>query len=108
MALGTREFEARLRIRPLILVGAGLLLAAATGIGAIVFGYPFLTTWFRYASLPVVGEVPLASALVFDAGIFVLVVGTTALILIAIAHQSIRTTIRSKESTAAELEAERA
>ena len=108
MALGTREFEARLRIRPLILVGAGLLLAAATGVGAIVFGHPFLTTWFRYASLPIVGEVPLASALVFDAGIFVLVVGTTALILIAIAHQSIRTTIRSKESTAAELEAERA
>ena len=105
MALGTRELEARLRIRPLIWIGAGLLLAAAIGIGAMAFGHPFLNTWFRYASLPIIGEVPLASALVFDAGIFVLVVGTTALILIAIAHQTVRTTIRSREPTIDKLEA---
>src|SRR5690606_16302545 len=105
MALGTRQFEDRLRIRPLIWMGVGLLLAAATGMGAIAFGYPFLTTWFQYISLPIIGELPLASALLFDAGIFVLVVGTTALILIAIAHQSVRTTIRSRAPNKAELEA---
>jgi multicomponent K+:H+ antiporter subunit A len=38
----------------------------------------------------VLGRVPLASALLFDLGVFVLVVGATVLILIAIAHQSIR------------------
>ena len=74
-------------------------------VGAIAFGYPFLTTWFQYISLPIIGELPLASALLFDAGIFVLVVGTTALILIAIAHQSVRTTIRSRAPNKAELEA---
>ena len=105
MALGTRQFEVRLRIRPLLWMGVGLLLAAATGLGAIAFGYPFLTTWFRYVSLPIIGEFPLASALLFDAGIFVLVVGTTALILIAIAHQSVRTTIQSRAPNKAELEA---
>lgn len=68
--------------------------AVATGLGALIFGYPFLTSFFRYLDVPLVGKVPVASALLFDLGVFLLVVGTTALILIAIAHQSIRTTAR--------------
>ena len=40
--------------------------------------------------IPGLGKVPLASALVFDLGIFTLVVGATVLILIALAHQSVR------------------
>ena len=38
-----------------------------------------------------IGRVPAATALLFDLGVFLLVVGATALILIALAHQSIRT-----------------
>jgi len=97
LAAGTRSVEYRLRIRPLTWMGLGLLLAVGTGVGASAFGYPFLTTWFRYAAVPVLGDVPLASALLFDLGIFVLVVGATALILIAIAHQSVRTPVRTQE-----------
>jgi multicomponent K+:H+ antiporter subunit A len=41
--------------------------------------------------LPVLGAVPIASALLFDLGVFLVVVGATALILVALAHQSIRT-----------------
>jgi multicomponent K+:H+ antiporter subunit A len=37
-----------------------------------------------------VGKVPLASAALFDLGVFGLVVGATVLMLIALAHQSIR------------------
>ncbi|NIJ16294.1 monovalent cation/H+ antiporter subunit A [Sphingobium vermicomposti] len=94
MAAGTRSIEARLRIKPLNWMGIGLLTAVATGLGALIFGYPFLTSFFRYFDVPLVGKVPVASALLFDLGVFLLVVGTTALILIAIAHQSIRTTGR--------------
>ena len=36
----------------------GLLVAAATGIGAWLFGYPFLTAHARYLDLPLIGEVP--------------------------------------------------
>src|SRR5690606_16705349 len=89
--------EERLRIRPLIWMGTGLLLAAGVGLGATVFGYPFLTTWFRYAEVPLIGSIPMASALVFDLGVFSLVVGATALILIAVAHQSVRTPIREQK-----------
>src|SRR5690606_12795598 len=90
MASGTRWVEARLRIHPVRWIGVGLLLALATGLGAWLVAHPFLTSHTRYLDLPVLGPVPLASAMFFDLGVFALVVGATALILIALAHQSIR------------------
>jgi multicomponent K+:H+ antiporter subunit A len=90
MAAGTRWLEDRLRVLPLAWIGFGLLLAVGTGMGAWLFGYPFLTSHSRYLDLPLIGKVPAASALLFDLGVFSLVVGATVLMLIAIAHQSIR------------------
>ena len=57
----------------------------------MVFGHPFLTSFFQYTEMPWIGRVPTASALLFDLGVFMLVVGSTVLMLVAIAHQSIRT-----------------
>src|SRR5690606_524721 len=87
---GTRWVEDRLRILPLRWIGFGLLCTAATGAGAWLFGYPFLTTFFQYADISHVGKMPMASALLFDFGVFSLVVGATVIVLIALAHQSIR------------------
>ncbi|MBX3582321.1 MAG: monovalent cation/H+ antiporter subunit A [Rhizobiaceae bacterium] len=94
LAGGTRWVEDRLRILPIRWIGAGLILAALTGMGSFLFGYPFLTSYFQYTELPFVGKMPTASALLFDLGVFSLVVGATVLMLIAIAHQSLR--IRSR------------
>jgi multicomponent K+:H+ antiporter subunit A len=85
MAGGTRWVEDRLRIRPMRWVGAGLLLAVLTGAGAWLFAHPFLTS-----HTPVIGGVHVPSAFAFDLGVFALVVGATGLILIALAHQSVR------------------
>ena len=90
LAGGTRWAEDRIRIQPLRLMGGGMLLAAATGAGAWAFGYPFLTSSFEYLELPLIGKIPAATALLFDLGVFLLVVGATVLILVALAHQSIR------------------
>lgn len=90
MALGTRKVEARLRVRPIRWIGIGLGIAVTVGAASLLFGYPFLTSWFRYAELGVFGKVPMATALLFDLGVFLLVVGATALILVALAHQSVR------------------
>ena len=65
----------------------GLLTAALTGVGSLLLGYPFLTTYFQYTELPFVGRMPTATALLFDFGVFSLVVGATVLMLVAIAHQ---------------------
>ena len=43
LAANVRWVEDRLRILPLRWMGLGLLTAAATGIGVVLFGYPFLT-----------------------------------------------------------------
>jgi len=90
MAGGTRWVEARLRVLPIRWIGSGLLVAVLTGMGSFLFGFPFLTSAFQYADVPLIGKVPMASALFFDLGVFMLVVGATVLILIALAHQSIR------------------
>jgi multicomponent K+:H+ antiporter subunit A len=90
MLMGTEWVEARLRVLPLRWMAGGLLAAAGTGMGAWFFGYPFLTSYFGYVQLPVIGEVPTASALLFDLGVFALVFGATVLMLIALAHQSVR------------------
>ncbi|HMP45132.1 MAG TPA: monovalent cation/H+ antiporter subunit A [Sphingopyxis sp.] len=90
MVLGTRAVEAVLDVQPVRWISLGLLCAAGTGLAAWAFGYPFLTSYSRYVDVPLIGAVPIASALLFDIGVFAVVVGTTVLILIAIGHQSIR------------------
>ncbi|MCU0816519.1 MAG: monovalent cation/H+ antiporter subunit A [Cypionkella sp.] len=99
LAHDVRWVEARLTVLPIRWMGIGLLIAGATGVGAFLFGYPFLTMHARYVDIPLIGEVPAATALIFDAGVFSLVVGATVLMLIAIAHQSLRTTrMRERDS----------
>jgi multicomponent K+:H+ antiporter subunit A len=67
-------------------VGWGLLVAVLTGMGSWYFGAPFLTSTYDYPWLPGVGGVPLASASLFDAGVFIVVVGATMVMLLSIAR----------------------
>jgi multicomponent K+:H+ antiporter subunit A len=90
LVAGTQWVEARTRIRPTPWMGVGLVIAAFTGLGAVAFGYPFLTTHTAHVTVPVLGELHLPSATFFDVGVFSVVVGATLLILTALAHQSIR------------------
>lgn len=64
------------------LIGFGLLIAASTGIASWYFGHPFLTSTFSHLHLPMLSEFELASAMAFDIGVFLVVVGTSLLILI--------------------------
>ncbi len=90
LVAGTKWVEARVKLRPARWIAVGLWLAAATGLGALAFGYPFLTTHTAHVTLPLIGDVHLPSATFFDVGVFAVVVGATLLILTALAHQSVR------------------
>eukprot|EP01032_Pedospumella_encystans_P027383 gene27383-30951_t len=72
--------------RPVRWIAMGLLMATFTGLGALFFGYPFLTTHTAHLDLPLLGEIHVASALFYDIGVFTLVVGATLLILTALGH----------------------
>jgi multicomponent Na+:H+ antiporter subunit B len=53
----------------------GLVVTAGSGVVAMLAGEPFLSQTFEYLHLPLYGEVEVASALVFDVGIYCAVVG---------------------------------
>mgnify|MGYP006176897215 CR=1 FL=1 len=75
MASGYSFADQRLRADHHTLIGAGVLTAAATGLGSLLFGAPFLTSAFDYFSLPLIGEFELATAMLFDVGVALTVVG---------------------------------
>ena len=62
-------------------VGIGLGVAWLTGVGAFLFGRPFLTSAHGHPVVPVLGELPLATAAIFDLGVYITVVGATMLML---------------------------
>jgi len=64
------------------MIGIGLLLATATGLGSWLFDHPFLTSTFSHVHWPLVGEFEIASAMLFDLGVFMVVVGVTLVILL--------------------------
>jgi multisubunit Na+/H+ antiporter MnhB subunit len=63
------------------LIAWGLGIATLTGLASWAFDHPFLTSTFAYMYWPVVGKFELASAMVFDLGVFLVVVGATLMIL---------------------------
>jgi multicomponent K+:H+ antiporter subunit A len=81
IAQGSRTAEARFRGSALFLIAAGLLVAVLTGLGSWLLGYPFLTSTYAYVTLPVIGKFEIASAMMFDLGVYLAVVGTVLLIL---------------------------
>ena len=90
LVAGAQWVEARMELNPLRWIALGLLAAVGTGAGAIVVGYPFMTTHTAHIDVPWLGVVHVPSALFLDTGIFAVVVGSTLLTLIALAHQSLR------------------
>ena len=81
MASGYGWAAAHKRIEAHAMIGAGVLVAGLTGIGSWFFGFPFLTSTYGYFHLPLIGEFELASAMAFDLGVFLTVVGTVLLAL---------------------------
>jgi multicomponent K+:H+ antiporter subunit A len=81
IAHGVDWVKPRIKVDYQNLIAWGVLIAALTGIGSWFFGRPFMTTWFDYFDIPLIGEIELASALIFDLGVYLTVVGATLLIL---------------------------
>lgn len=68
------------------LIATGVLVAAVTGLGSLLFGAPFLSSSFGHFHLPVIGEFELATAMVFDLGVSIVVVGAVMMALAQLSH----------------------
>ena len=69
-------------------IGMGLSIAGLTGVGALLWGRNFLTSAHGHPHVPGFGEVSLASAALFDLGVYITVVGATLLTLSVLGHAS--------------------
>ncbi len=65
-----------------IIMGLGLMLALGTGLTSWALNYPFLTSTYVYVRLPLIGKFEIASAMAFDLGVFLVVVGSVMLMLV--------------------------
>lgn len=109
-ALLTRMASQRglLLVRPRVLMPVGILIAAVTGITPLFFGLPFLTGWHDTVNIPLIGPMELSSALPFDAGVFLVVIGATLTIIDLLADDSELARLGLDEEAKGELEGDEA
>ena len=81
MASGFSWAAARQRFPYHGIIGSGVLIAAVTGLGAWFNDLPFLTSAFGYVTIPPLEKFELATAALFDLGVFLAVVGAVMLAL---------------------------
>ncbi len=86
LASGLGWTTARLRVGFFGLIGAGVVAATVTGAGAWVWGKPYLTSWYGYVTLPGLEKFELASAMGFDLGVFLCVLGAVLATLSSVAQ----------------------
>ena len=104
MASGFGWAAHRVKVNYHAMIGAGVLVAAATGVAAMVLDQPFLTSTFGHFHLPLVGEFELASAMAFDTGVFLTVVGAVMLALANLSRMGRWTNPHSINKTAMDVD----
>ena len=86
MASGFAWTQERKKIEYHTMIGLGVVIAGLTGAGAWLWGQPFLTSAFTYIHLPPVEEFELATAMLFDLGVFLTVLGAVMLMLYSLSR----------------------
>lgn len=98
VANGVLWIKPRIKVDYQWLIASGILMATATGLGSWIFDKPFLSTWFDHFHLPWVGEFELASAMIFDLGVYLTVVGAVLLILANLGKLTTSERVDNKEN----------
>ncbi len=100
LANGIKFAHARLQLDYVRVMGWGLGIAIATGLASWMFDRPFLTSTFGYVHPPLLEKFELASAMAFDLGVFLVVIGSVMLVLTelgALSRRELKTSQVQKE-----------
>ncbi|BBU38589.1 MAG: Na(+)/H(+) antiporter subunit B [Bacillaceae bacterium] len=81
IAFDVKTVKAILPINYVKVAAFGLLIAILSGIGSFLFGVPFLSHTHGHVHIPVLGDTHLATAVIFDLGVYFVVVGVTMTII---------------------------
>jgi multicomponent Na+:H+ antiporter subunit A len=82
IAFGVQRARQALLVKPMTLLGTGLLIALVSGLLAVLRGQPFLTaSW-------IAGPVALGTPVLFDVGVFLVVAGVVLMMTFSLAEQS--------------------
>jgi len=100
LAIGVEELHRVMRVDPVRVAGAGLGLATATSAAPLVVGRPFLEHFNFHITAPLLGELHVGTPLVFDIGVFLVVVGVTCKIIFVLAKstEGLRALVAEEES----------
>ncbi|RRJ63346.1 Na(+)/H(+) antiporter subunit B [Paenibacillus oralis] len=86
LSFGIEKVRENIRIDFKKLAAIGVLIAVGTGMAGAVFGKPFLFQIFGHVDLPIFGDTELASAMIFDTGVALAVIGTAVVIILGISE----------------------
>lgn len=80
------EVKKVIRIDPVLLAGIGLVLAYGSASIPMAFDLPYLKHSFIHLHIPMLGEIHLGTPLIFDFGVYLVVVGVTCKILMTLSY----------------------
>jgi multicomponent Na+:H+ antiporter subunit B len=84
IAFGAEEARRVLHVETHVLIATGLLTALVSGLLALLAGDPFLTSSWGALRLPGFPSVDLGTPVLFDLGVYLLVIGVTLSIIFAL------------------------
>jgi multicomponent Na+:H+ antiporter subunit B len=87
VAFGISSARAVLRVDPRALVASGLLVSLTSGLIPLARGQAFMTGTWTELRAPGLGAVAIGTPVVFDLGVYLLVIGVTLMILFPLAEE---------------------
>ncbi|MGN1400011.1 MAG: Na(+)/H(+) antiporter subunit B [Bacillus sp. (in: firmicutes)] len=86
LTFGTETVNKLIPVDFKTVAAVGVLIAVLTGAGSFLFGASFLSQTFGYFELPILGKTELATALIFDTGVALAVIGSAVTIILNISE----------------------
>jgi multicomponent Na+:H+ antiporter subunit B len=88
IASGVPAVRSAIRFHPLSIAGAGLMMSSVAGLVSLAAGVPFMTGLWFYPSILGV-EMPLSTVMLFDIGVYFVVVGAITAIALALEEREV-------------------